>query len=352
MIPPSLQAWFAALGVGLALYVAYSVLDFIWLYAVPVPRSRGLARYLHRDASGQPPWALVTGASDGIGLALSGELAAAGFNVVLHGRSPAKLARARDALSRAHPARSFRLLVADAASPSLYSASSLHPPPPPPPSSSSPDEPDAFDLAVVAPLAPLHLTVVVNNAGAGPAPRTFAPLAAHPRAAVLDALRLNAAFPALVAAALVPRLRLRAPALLLNVASVSDEGLPLLSFYGAAKAAAHVLHVALAREEGEGGQGEGEGEVEVLSHRVGAVTGVSRVRDPPSLFRPRADAVARAILARTGCGRRGAVVPYWAHALQQAGLGLLPGWARERLVARVMWDLYRRQEGQEEKKGE
>ncbi|KAI5927444.1 hypothetical protein F4810DRAFT_722628 [Camillea tinctor] len=273
--------------------------------------TRGLTRYLHAS----PSWALVTGASDGIGLALASELAATGFNVVLHGRSPSKLATARARLERTHPSRSFRVLVADATDPALYTSDA------------------EFHARVLGPLADLRLTVVINNAGAGPTP-TFGPLGSYPRAAVLDTLRLNAAFPALVSAALVPRLA--APALLLNIASVTDEGLPLLSFYGAAKACAHVLHVALAQET----RGRG---VEVLSHRVGAVTGVSRVREPPSWFRPDAKVLARAVLARTGCGR-GVVVPYWPHALQQVGLGMLPGWVRERIVGRVMWESYRRQE--------
>ncbi|KAI0595364.1 hypothetical protein F4775DRAFT_595312 [Biscogniauxia sp. FL1348] len=326
MIPPSLQPWFSALGAGLALYVTYAVLDFIWLYATPMPRHRQLARYLQRSASGQPAWALVTGASDGIGLALSGELAASGFNVVLHGRSAGKLALARAGLSRAHPGRRFRVLVADAAAPELYA---------PPPHDE--DDDDAFARAVLRPLAGLHLTVVVNNAGAGPAP-TFGPLAAYPRRELLATLRLNAAFPTLVAAAAMAS---RPLLLLLNVASVTDVGMPLLSFYGAAKALAHVLHVALAREA----QGT---QLEVLSLRLAAVTGVSRVSDPPSWLRPDARVVARAILARVGCGRR-AVVPYWPHALQLAALGMLPEWARERILRRVMWDAYRRQE---EEKGE
>ncbi|KAI1501975.1 hypothetical protein F5X99DRAFT_381037 [Biscogniauxia marginata] len=323
--------WLSVLGAGLALSVTYHVLDFIWLYAGPAPaKSRRLSRYLHGDT---PAWALVTGASDGIGRALSAELARQGFNVVLHGRNAEKLDAARAALSASHPGRSFRILVADATSPSLYDR-------PSDPDSDS-DDPDPFD-ALLAPLADLNLTVLVNNAGGGPRP-TFGFLESYPRADIVANLRLNAGFPTLLSAALIPRLRRRGPALLLNVASVSDDGVPLLSFYGAAKAAAHVVHVAIAREARM--RGEGEGELEVLSHRIGAVTGVSRLAEEPSLFRPDAGVVARAILAKTGCGRS-VVVPYWPHALQQVMMGLFPAGLKERVLIKAM----KEQAAQQDKK--
>lgn len=60
------------------------------------------------------PTALVTGSNGGIGLALAHDLADAGWRVLLHGRDPDKLGRARAALGVGGPHEAFR---ADLASP-------------------------------------------------------------------------------------------------------------------------------------------------------------------------------------------------------------------------------------------
>ena len=59
-------------------------------------------------------WALVTGASDGIGLGFCEELLARGFNVLLHGRNPQKLDRIIGELSTKYPERSLDKVIADA----------------------------------------------------------------------------------------------------------------------------------------------------------------------------------------------------------------------------------------------
>ena len=68
-----------------------------------------LRRYTHPDA-----WALVTGASDGIGKALVHELASHGFHVVLHGRNQVKLEGVVSGLQQKFPSSSFKIVVADA----------------------------------------------------------------------------------------------------------------------------------------------------------------------------------------------------------------------------------------------
>ncbi|RYP26083.1 hypothetical protein DL767_008186 [Monosporascus sp. MG133] len=124
-------------------------------------------------ADGSPAWALVTGASDGIGRALCFELATQGFNVAVHGRNHAKLKRARNELSRTHPARSFRILVLDAFE--CHNA-------------------DAVDLEGIVRevVDDIHLAVAINCADAGPR-STFAPLAHYGRQDILDTIHLNAA---------------------------------------------------------------------------------------------------------------------------------------------------------------
>ncbi|KAI1199476.1 short chain dehydrogenase/reductase [Nemania serpens] len=324
----SFKTFTSALGAGLVLYISYKLVDAVWLYTRP---SR-IGRYLYPDASGRRAWAMVTGSSDGIGRCLALELAGHGFNVVLHGRDRDKLDAVRRELGAAHPAAETRVAVADAAE--------CH-------------RPDAVDFDRIRDeMAALHLTVLVNCAGSGPRPAAFGALESYARDDVLATLLLNAAFPTLLTAALLPVLRgrhypgqgktkpggggdgggggRRKRALVINIGSVTDDGFPLVSFYSAGKAATHALHKALAREAALEGTG-----TEIISHRVAAVTGVSHTRAPPTLFRPHARTLARAVLARTGCGRK-SVVPYWPHALLDAILGLLPEGVLDGIVNAAM----------------
>ncbi|KAH9906863.1 short chain dehydrogenase/reductase [Xylariomycetidae sp. FL2044] len=291
------------LGASIGICTCYKVLDFIWLYS----RSSGLGRYLH-TTRGEPAWALVTGTTDGIGRALATELASQGFNVVLHGRNEAKLHDVRAELAKKYPSCSFRVLIAD--------CFNCH-------------NEAAYFEEIVAQLEDINLTVLVNNVGGGPRP-AFNALQTYTKKQVLDTIHMNAAFPTLLSSSLVPLLEKNGPGLIINIASITDSGLPLVSFYGAAKAFTNVVHLALWRELRMDRRN-----VEVISHRFGAVTGVSHVREPGTLFRPTASTIAKQILARTGCGRK-SVIPYWPHAAQAAVLDLLPTWLSDNILIEVM----------------
>ncbi|RYP82012.1 hypothetical protein DL769_001769 [Monosporascus sp. CRB-8-3] len=236
----------------------------MWLYTRPSRFKKYVRAAAAAAADGSPAWVLVTGASDVIGKAVCFELATQGFNVVLHGRNPAKLERSRDELS---PARSFRILILD--------AFECH-------------NTDAVDLDGIVREAvdDIRLTVVINCAGAGPRP-TFTPLAHYGRQDILDTIHLNAAFPAPVARAVIPILLCNSlsPVLLLNIASVSDVGLPLISFYGAPKAIGHVLGLSVWNEM-KTDHHDSRRDIMVVSHRVGAVTAPSHERREPSFFTP------------------------------------------------------------------
>ncbi|KAI1742620.1 hypothetical protein F4680DRAFT_457161 [Xylaria scruposa] len=311
-------------------------------------RSSGLHRYLYTSASGERAWALVTGSSNGIGKCLALELAGHGFNIAIHGRNAGKLETVRDEIRAAYPDVEVRIVVAD--------ASQCH-------------RREVVDFERIRDqLADLHLTVLINCAGAGPKP-AFGALETYASEEILENLHLNAGFPTLLTAALMPvlrgqykrdaeptsrgnatessgRSRPRHPALIINIGSVTDEGFPLVSFYSAGKAATHALHKALAREAALDGW---DGEVEILSHRVGAVTEVSHTQAAPTLFRPAARTIAKAILARTGCGRN-IVVPYWPHALQQGLLSLVPARILDSVINAAMRE-ERRVQDEEAKKG-
>lgn len=59
------------------------------------------------------PWAVVTGATDGIGLAYCHEFASKGINVVLISRTQARLDSAKDEIQKAHPGVEVKTIQAD-----------------------------------------------------------------------------------------------------------------------------------------------------------------------------------------------------------------------------------------------
>lgn len=319
--------------------VLYSIASFV----LPFLRPSRIGRYLH-DTDGKPPWALVTGASDGIGKQFCHQLAARGFNVVLHGRNPSKLARVRDELANAFPRRQFRSLIADG------SAIACNGCRPATPSSSSPSAGDPsidrqqqqqpalvdFD-AVAASLADINLTVLVNNAGGGVVNPVYQFLQHCSESRLVGNINLNAVFPLLMQARLLPQLLRSAPSLVLNVGSMSDNGLPMLASYASSKKFGDTASRIISRELALQGR---HADVEVLSVRVGEVTATSYNSHPVSFFEPDAATMAAAALARVGCGRK-TVIGYFPHALQQAAMDLAPSWAREKSFLDIIRDRWR-----------
>lgn len=319
-------ALLTALGVLAAARAAYAILDFVYFYFL---KPSGLNRYVHSaaggDGDGDPtkqPWALVTGATDGIGKAFAHELACRGFNVVAHGRNAAKLAAVEAQLRAAHPGRAFRTLRADAgrvACASCFEQSG----------GGGGGAVVDFD-AIVASLSDIHLTVLVSNAGgaARPVYRTLDEMSAAELAANVS---LNALFPLHLLARLIPTLAANSPALVIAVGSLADNGLPLLGSYGPSKSFLMSMAGCAARDMRIVGR-----DVEVVGMRAGRVTGVSHQKTRGTLMLPDAGTWARAALARVGCGRA-ECVPYWGHALQQKlVVEMMPVWFKERLFMRIM----------------
>lgn len=101
------------LGACALLKALYSVFCFISVHFLPTSR-------LNRFIYGTAPYALVTGASDGIGKCVAKELYARGFNLILHGRNEEKLARVRAEIQSSRATRrNVKLWVADANSPDV-----------------------------------------------------------------------------------------------------------------------------------------------------------------------------------------------------------------------------------------
>ena len=113
---PSLEGIFAgginALAVLGALFssaVTCRFAVFVWTHFI---HTSTIGRY-KTTASGRPAWAIVTGASDGVGQGFAEALAATGFNVILHGRNEQKLRALIEKLQPRFPACKFDVLILD-----------------------------------------------------------------------------------------------------------------------------------------------------------------------------------------------------------------------------------------------
>ncbi|KAF5138206.1 Very-long-chain 3-oxoacyl-CoA reductase [Metarhizium anisopliae] len=311
-----------ALGWLTASYILIKLIHLVGIYILP---SR-LHRFAHVAPNGDSPWALVTGASDGIGAAFAQELATQGFNVVLHGRNPAKLNSVKDGLQKKHPSRSFRILVADASKVACTNCI---------PSEQHHQNSEALDFkAIGAELEGLHLTVLINNAGGMSTSPTYRLLMDSSEERITRNVSLNAIFPLHMMRQFLPTLCRNGPSLIINISSLADTGFPLLSSYGSSKQFLMTLTRSVALEMPLG-HGPGLDQVELLGVRVGRVTGVAAYKEEPSLFTPSAQDMARAALSRAGYGH-GCVIGYWSHALQTVGFTVLPKWLEGRVLQGVM----------------
>lgn len=314
---------FQTIGLLTAVLVVTKALQFVSIYLLP---SR-MARYAH-STNGQPPWALVTGASDGIGRGFAAELAKQGFNVVLHGRNYAKLSSVMLQLQERHPDRSFRVLVADASKIACLNCirpghGHMHTHDT---DSHTADTPPVDFDALRAALDDLNLTVLVNNAGGGALNPTFLSLGESSEARITGNVSLNALFPLHLTRALLPTLRRNSPSLVVNVSSLADSGLPLLVSYSASKRFLLTMTEAVVREMKLLGKGS---DVELLGVRVGKTTNTAYFTEKPSFFTPDSQTMARASLEKAGYGH-GIVVGYWTHALQHLFINAMPLWVKDR----------------------
>ncbi|KXJ93581.1 hypothetical protein Micbo1qcDRAFT_161598, partial [Microdochium bolleyi] len=288
--PPGLLTTFGALW---CLNVARHVASLLWLHLRP----SSLDRYLV-TTSGRPAWALVTGATGGMGTAFTHQLASRGFNLVLHGRDATKLNAARDKLASAHPSCQIRTILLDAAT--SFSAGG-----------------SASDTWL-QPLHDIDLTVLVNNAG-GFTEVARGTLDALSADRLIGDAAINVMFPTLLIRQAIPLLKRSGRGLILNVGSLADQGAPLLGIYPGSKGGMAILAPQLNREMLLQGI-----DIEVLHVQLGTVYHETQsIVASPSLFVPDARSVVRAALSKVGCGRH-VVVGHWAHSLQFHALMLAP----------------------------
>lgn len=203
------------------------------------------------------PWALVTGASSGIGRAFAEELAARGVNLVLTARRAAHLEQLAGALGVA-----TRILPADLG---------------------DPDTP----AALLAETADFDVGLVVSNAG-------FGMKGAHEGndpTAMTEMLMVNCNAPMQLAHGFLPRLRTRGRGGLLIVSSIEGlMGCPFSTAYSASKA------LVIALGEGLWGELDGSG-IDVLTVCPGATESEAAAKQGIDIAKLRDVMPARAVAA-------------------------------------------------------
>jgi uncharacterized protein len=250
------------------------------------------------------PWALVTGASEGIGAAFAADLAARGLNLVLVARRKERLDRLAGALRTSHGI-SVEVIVAD-----LGTGSGVE--------------------AVLAGIGGLEIGLYVGSAGFG----TSGAFVANPAVQELNMIDVNCRALCALAHPLARSMQARGRGGIVLMSSiVAFQGVAGSANYAATKAYVQTLAEGLGAELGPFG-------VDVLASAPGPVeTGFAERADMKMGNAATPEAVARATLA--ALGRRSTVRPGGLAKLLGHGLGLLPRRLRSRILGQIMTGMTR-----------
>ncbi|RLM65066.1 hypothetical protein C2845_PM16G12940 [Panicum miliaceum] len=274
-------AWALALAaLGLLVFARAAARLALWLYAAFLRPARPLRRRYGA-------WAVVTGATDGIGRALASRLAGAGLGLglVLVGRSPDRLAGASADIRTRHPSAQY--------------------------------------------IRDLDVGVLVNNAGACyPYARYFHEL---DEALARDMVRINVEATTRVTHAVLPGMVERGRGAIVNIGSGGASimpSCPLHTVYAATKAFVDQFSRSLYVEYKSKG-------IDVQCQvPMYVATKMASIRNP-SFFAPSPEAYARAAVRYIGYEPR--CTPYWPHALWKL-VWLLPGPVADRVILSMALD--------------
>lgn len=300
-IPDTLTNALTYVGAATTCLFGFQLARHIYCYTRP----SSLPRY---NPPGKDAWALVTGATDGIGFGFAQSLCRRGFNVFLHGRNREKLLKRQQDLQNEFPSVKTKIIV--------YDATNI-----------------SEDIENIAQeVGDAHLTVLINNVGGSIIQLKQFPEMSYAEAR--DTITLNASFMTQVTRVLTPILEKNGPSLVVNISSAAAYGMQNISIYSGTKGYVESISRALEAEMGVYGRG-----IEVLGIRVGSVQ--SQGNDiAASWFNPSSRSMAEAALNRVGCGRP-VVWGYWPHALQGISFDVIPRSILIRVISSSMQALQR-----------
>lgn len=304
---PAVLKTFAGLGALYAVNRLSRIASFTYTHFL---RPSSLARYNSASYGKPASWALVTGASDGIGKGFAEELCDRGFNVILHGRNEKKLNAVRQELLKQWPKREIKVLVFDAGSETSNTAKLE---------------------AAVDELNGLDLRVLVNNVGGGSGTRpAFLALQDTNADRTNLLVDVNLRFPTEITRVVLPQLIQHAPALILNLGSLASEThSPYISVYSGAKGYNKSWSNALSAELRADGY-----DVEVKLIQTGMVSSAGEPLEV-TIMVPSSRTFAKTSLDKVGNGSR-LVYGYWVHELQHTFVDMLPTRVIDRMLAKIM----------------
>jgi len=245
-------------------------------------------------------WAVVTGASDGIGLEFALQLAKAGFNIVLVARNIEKLSAVAAQIDGQYGSNvSTKICVIDLSKESVAAYNNLA------------QECEELDIGVL-----------VNNAGRSHSmPADFVDTT---KQEIKDILAINIDGTVNVTHIILPGMIKRKRGLILNIGSFAGAvPIPMLATYSASKAFLSTFTDAL----GEELKAHNITAVHVNAYFV--VSKLSKIRKPSMLI-PTPSAYVQSVLSKVGLscgasftGRPHTSTPYWSHALIDFLMGLI-----------------------------
>lgn len=300
-IPPQYLKPLAAIGGLWASYQLYKLSSFTWYHFL---RPYNLSKY-KKGGKGEP-WALVTGASDGIGFGFAEELASQGFNVILHGRNEQKLQGVRTELLSRWPNRKFEILVLDAIEDAGNSAKMA---------------------TALSEFKHLNLKILINNVGgvAGGKP-TFRKFREQPPEIIDGWIDINLRFATQFTRQVLPILIENQSALIINISSgAADAPSPWIAVYSGTKAFNKSWSRSLAVELLDEGH-----DIDCHAIVVGP-TATSRLGLDVSMTQPTPRTLAKSSLGYAGTGVRD-VAAHWGHDYLMTLFAYMPGWFAESFV--------------------
>ncbi|MCJ1330705.1 hypothetical protein MMC10_007391 [Thelotrema lepadinum] len=292
---------FQNLGIATTSYIALRAATAVYWSLRP----SAISRCLRQD---KDSWALITGASGGIGRACAEELTQKGFHLILHGRNKQKLEGVAEELLRQCPKVQTRIYVVDA---------------------SSYDESTSFK-SLLDMIQDLHVTLLINNVGGDlGGDNAYVYLKDYQKGDIERMINLNAGFTTHVTRALTPTLMKNEPSTILITGSYSYLGFPMLSVYGGTKGYVNSFAESMQLEFMKLGK-----DVTVHGVLVGSVATEFSGHEC-SFFTPTPEEMAKGMLGRAG---KAPVIMngYWPHALQGFMVDCMPDWMRQRNFLKII----------------
>lgn len=281
-------------------YALFRIFTALRIYT----RTTTITKYMHGTLNS---YALITGATSPLGVALANELSSHGFNVILHGRDAKALEAVQKRLAEKYPRRRYKVLVADVLNHPVEDYEKL-----------------------VDQIRDLNVTVLINALSSSISmpkltKHPIKPFHATDHSELQSLLDLNVRFTMHLTRAVLPILLRHEPSCIMNVGShLGRTGAPYLAAYGASKGWMRAWSRGLSVEMKKG---EGK-DLDVVYFVVGeTLTEQDRQNGQEqaglmSWLRPSADVMAKAMVHTVGCGEW-AVTPYVWH-LSLGVVAMLP----------------------------